>query len=118
MILLFIYIYIEKKVFYNIEGQLKGVPGFSQPKNLRTALLTVLIFKHLYACKRVKNSLPAKTPAPLQLCWRRRLKILAKVPVKRALLQNLRLKHIPTRLSAHACAGIIYTKLCTLESTP
>ncbi len=27
MILLYIYIYIEKKVFYNIEGQLRGLQG-------------------------------------------------------------------------------------------
>ncbi len=32
MILLYIYIYIEKKVFYNIEGQLRGLQGSNYQK--------------------------------------------------------------------------------------
>jgi hypothetical protein len=52
MILLYIWIYIyrEKKVFYNIEGQLRGLQGSGQaktcaPKNNGALWSTV---KHLY----------------------------------------------------------------------
>jgi hypothetical protein len=36
---LWIYIYIEKKVFYNIEGQLRGLQGLNQAKTCAQVFL-------------------------------------------------------------------------------
>jgi hypothetical protein len=79
---LYIYIYIEKKVFYNIEGQLRGLQGSNYPKACTLQILARIrvLIKHLYPQKATKNSLLARLPAPLYGRRRRRLKILAKVP--------------------------------------
>jgi hypothetical protein len=56
MILLFIYIYIEKKVFYNIEGQLRGVSTIGPAKNLRTTILRCYLHRSLNICTRALRS--------------------------------------------------------------
>ncbi len=71
MILLFIwiYIYIEKKVFYNIEGQLRGFQLSDQPKtcapNFRRALCTSV--KHLYPRKALKKLPPSSVTRAAKL---------------------------------------------------
>jgi hypothetical protein len=52
-----IYIYIEKKVFYNIEGQLRGLPGSNYPK---TCAPQVRTYKMYY-----KTSVPARNTKKL-----------------------------------------------------
>ncbi len=86
MILLYIYLYIEKeKVFYNIEGQLRGFQGSNYPKTYAPHFSAVCKIISNFAKTPVlrgsaKNFLPAKTPAlPCELPPTA-LKKLAKVP--------------------------------------
>jgi hypothetical protein len=62
-----IYIYIEKKVFYNIEGQLRGLPRINLAKTCAPHLYSVNKSAQLFLYSREarKSSLPAKTPTPL-----------------------------------------------------